>query len=46
MRDICYELEKMGSQSQFGGSRETFSRLEDEFAQVQTDLSKRPWKDL
>ena len=46
MRDICYELEKMGSQSQFGGSTETFSRLEDEFAQVQTDLSKRPWKDL
>jgi hypothetical protein len=44
MKDICFELEKIGSASSFHSAGDAFARLESEFIQVQRELAEKSWK--
>ncbi|MBT3352807.1 MAG: response regulator [Nitrospinaceae bacterium] len=44
MKEICFELEKLGSTSSLHNLSDTLSRLETEFLLVQRELTEKTWK--
>ncbi len=44
MRDLCYELEKLGEASRFNDAEAEFHRLERELGRVRQELSEKPWE--
>lgn len=44
LREICFELEKIGSASSLDKLGDALSRLEAEFIQVQRELTEKSWK--